>query len=96
MNMHVIARVWRTEVSNTVRVIRPLSTAARKAAIAPMAELSTSDVQPFTKGTIITAKITTGSRPARSKRSFSGQPTSRSSAERAGPRSGFRRQRMAI
>ncbi len=71
MNMQEIARVWRTETSKTSRVIRRLSTAAMKAVIAPMAELSTSEVQPLTKGTIIAPKITSGSTPARSRRSFS-------------------------
>jgi hypothetical protein len=57
MNMHEMPSVLRTEFSNTSRVIRPLSTAARNAVSAPMAELSTSDVQPLMKGTIMVRKM---------------------------------------
>ena len=71
MNMQVIPSVFLIEFSNTSLVMRPFRIAARKAAIAPIAELSTSDVQPFTKGTIMTAKIITGSNPARRSRIFS-------------------------
>ena len=55
MNMQVMRSVLRTEFSNTCRVMRRLTTAARKAASAPMADDSTSEVDPVTKGTIITA-----------------------------------------
>ena len=88
MNMQEIASVLRTEFSNTSRVMRPLRTAARKAVIAPMAELSTSEVQPLTNGTIIAAKMTSGSKPARSRRSFSRSGMSRSSGGSTGPSSG--------
>ena len=96
MNMHVMPRVLRTEFSNTSRVIRPFSIAARNAVIAPIAALSTNDVQPFTKGTIMTAKITRGSKPARNSRSFSARGTSRSSGFNAGPNTGFFQQRRTI
>jgi len=76
MNMQEMPRVERTEVSNTSLFIRPFSTAARKAVIAPIAELSTSEVQPFTKGTIIAAKIASGSTPENSRRYFSFMNTS--------------------
>ena len=55
MNMQEMRRVLRTEFSSTSRVMRRLTTAARKAASAPMADDSTSEVEPMTKGTIITA-----------------------------------------
>ena len=85
MNMQVIARVWRIVVSKTCFVIRPLNTAVNKAARAPIAELSTRLVQPLTKGTIITAKIPSGSSPAFNKRSFSDMEMFRCSSPNAGP-----------
>ncbi len=94
MNMQEMPSVLRTEFSKTSRVIRPLRMAAKKAANAPMAELSTSEVQPLTKGTIMVAKMTSGSSPARSSFIFSARVMSpRSEAGRAGPSSGCRRQR---
>jgi hypothetical protein len=67
-----------------------------KAAIAPMAELSTSEVQPLTKGTIMTTKMKSGIKPARKRRSFSAIGRSRSCFGNTGPRLGVRRQRIAI
>ena len=55
MNMQLMRSVLRTVFSSTCRVMRRLTTAARKAARAPMAEDSTSEVDPLMKGTIITA-----------------------------------------
>ena len=85
MNMQEIARVWRVLFSNTSRVMRPRSTAARKAVMAPMAELSTSDVQPLTNGTIIAAKIASGRMPACSSLSFAARGMVRASSLSAGP-----------
>ena len=96
MNMQEMARVWRVDVSNTSRVMRRFRTAAAKAASAPIAELSTREVQPFTKGTIMAAKIPNGSSPALSSRSFSAIGTLRSSSGRGGPSSGCMRQRIAM
>ena len=96
MNMQETPRVWRTEFSKTLRVIRPFNTAAMNAATAPSAELSTREVQPLTKGTIITKKITKGNRPALSNRNFSGHPTLRSSLLSAGPSLGLALQRIAM
>lgn len=53
--IHMNMQVMRTEFSNTCFVMRRLTTAARKAPSAPMADDSTSEVEPLTKGTIITA-----------------------------------------
>ncbi len=88
MNMQEMASVWRTDASNTARVIRRLRIAAMNAAMAPMAELSTRLVQPLTNGTIIEAKITTGRTPARNRRNFSPRLTWRSSFGSTGPSSG--------
>ena len=88
MNMQEIPSVLRTEFSNTSRVMRPLSTAARNAVIAPMAELSTRLVQPFTNGTIMAKKIPSGSKPASNSRYFSARGTVRSSSGSGGPRWG--------
>ena len=44
MNMHETASVSRVQVSNTLRVKRPLITAAATEASAPTTEASTSDV----------------------------------------------------
>ena len=64
--------------------------------MAPMAELSTRDVQPFTKGTIMAAKIATGRIPARNSRSFSARGTLRSLGSKAGPSCGCKRQRTTM
>ncbi len=96
MNMQEMPSVFRTDVSKTVAVILPLRTAARKAVSAPIAELSTRLVQPLTNGTIMAAKMPSGSRPARSSFSFSFIGMLRSSGGSAGPSSGCRRQRTTI
>ena len=76
--------------------MRPLRTAAVNAAIAPIAELSTSDVQPFTKGTIMVAKMIIGNNPARNRRIFSACGISRSLAGNTGPKTGLMRQRTTM
>ena len=75
MNMQEISRVCLVQVSKICHVMRRLATDANKAVSAPMAELSTSEVQPFTKGTIIAAKIASGRIPAPRRRIFSARDT---------------------
>ena len=96
INIQVMPRVLRTDFSNTVLVIRPLSTAAVNAAIAPIAELSTNEVQPFTNGIIIVAKMVMGSSPARRRRIFSACVILRSHSGKTGPRTGFIRHLTTI
>ena len=96
INMQEIASVFLTVASSTLYDIRPLKIAARNAAIAPIAEASTSEVQPFTNGTIMAANIPNGSIPALNKRSFSRVEILRSSTGNAGPREGLILQRTAM
>ena len=88
MNMQLIASVLRMVASITRRVILPLNSAARVAAVAPTAELSTRLVIPIRNSPVIEKKMTRGRIPALSRRNFSPQPTRRSSAGNAGPRCG--------
>ena len=76
--------------------MRPFTTAATKAAIAPIAELSTKDVQPLMKGIIIAKNINKGNRPALRSFNFTGSGIFRSSTGRIGPSAGLIRQRTAI
>ena len=73
MNMQVMPRVFFAEVSNHgPGPSAPSRRAARKAAMAPMAELSTSEVQPLTKGTIIVEKMPNGKKPRQQQPVFLG------------------------
>ena len=84
--------------SNTSRVMRPLQTAAAKAVMAPMAELSTSEVQPLTKGTIMAAKIASGRHAGLQQLQFFGPSACvrASSFGSAGPSCGWKPQRTAM
>ena len=97
MNITVIARVFLVACSKTSRVKRPLMTAATTAVRAPITEASVRLVQPLTKGIIIEAKMTMGSRAARNRRMRSAQViAARSSADIAGANAGFHQQRTTI
>jgi len=62
--MEVNRKVWRTEFSKTVRVIRPFSTAATKAAISPNGRsFHENEVHPVQNGNHSSRKITTGAGP---------------------------------
>ena len=92
-----IASVERVATSNTSRVKRRLSTAATTEESAPTTEASVSEVQPFTNGIIIAAKMNSGSSPARSSLNFSARGiAATSSRDIAGANSGFIRQRITI
>ena len=60
------------------------------AAAAPTAELSTRLVTPIRNSPVMRKKMRRGTTPAPSSRTFSLQPTCRSSAGRAGPRCGWK------
>ena len=96
INMQVIPKVFFNEVSKTFQFMRPFRQAAVNAVIAPMAELSTSDVQPFTNGIIMAKNMANGSKPESRRRYFSAFGILRSSSLSAGPRLGLCLQRIAI
>ncbi len=96
MNMQLMASVLRLTTSIRCQVSRRRTSAARVAAVAPTAELSTRLVTPITNSPVMQKKMTRGRMPARSSRSFSAQPMSRSSAGSAGPRCGCSLQRTTM
>ena len=96
MNMHEIPRVLRTVSSMTLRLSRRLARAARVAAVAPTAELSTRLVTPMTNSPVMKKKMRKGMIPARSSRSFSLMGRFRSASLTVGPRWGCTRHRITM
>ena len=88
MNMQLMPSVLRIVSSITCLVSRPLTSAASVAVVAPTAELSVRLVIPRRNNPVIEKNINSGTMPALSSRSFSPQPTSRSSRGSGGPSSG--------
>ena len=71
MNMALTARLFLSVSSITLRVMRPLNPATSVAANAPTADDSTMLVTPITNRPVIEKTISSGRRPARSRRIFS-------------------------
>ena len=94
MNMQLMVSVLRVESSITLRFRLPAHHAAATDSKAPTAELSTRLVTPLRNSPIMTKKMASGRRPARSNAYFSARVIcARSSAGSAGPMSGCSRQR---
>ncbi len=64
MNMQLTLKVLRIVFSITGRVIRPLTSAAMVAAVAPTAELSVRLVNPIRNNPVMQKKIKNGMMPA--------------------------------
>ena len=95
-NMADTSSVCREVLTSKGQLSRRLAAAARVAAVAPTAELSTRLVYPKTNSPVMKKKIRNGMMPARSSLSFSAKGMFSSSSFTVGASEGFSLQRMTM